>query len=249
MKIEDLINKNSLDILNNPKKYKQAPYDHIVIDNFFNEEYINELVKYSKKLKLKDSSKVKLPPNKDTQYKYAYDNIDEFPKVIRKIFKSLVSAEFCKKLEEFTGIKNFISNNEKLKGGGFHKITNKGFLNLHTDFNNYQDNLFGSLDRRINLLVYLNPNWKEEYGGHLWICDKNKKTVCKKILPIMNRCVIFSTTNKSIHGHPERLNVPNNDIHRDSIAIYYYTKNKNKEKCFEGDKFHSTIYYNKNKFK
>ena len=88
----------------------------------------------------------------------------------------------------------------------------------------------------------MNPEWKEEYNGHLYLCDKEKQLAIKKIAPILNRCVIFNTSNKSIHGHPEILNTPNN-ICRQSIAIYYYTKNINGEKDFEGDNEHSTIWY------
>ena len=73
----------------------------------------------------------------------------------------------------------------------------------------------------------------------------NKKKI-KKIAPILNRCVIFNTTKSSIHGHPLPLNVPDN-IKRNSIAIYYYTKNKNGILDFEGDKPHSTIWYSKKK--
>ena len=54
----------------------------------------------------------------------------------------------------------------------------------------------------------MNPEWKDEYNGHLMLCDKDKKQCVKKILPILNRCVIFNTTNRSIHGHPKPLNVP-----------------------------------------
>ena len=131
------------------------------------------------------------------------------------------------------------------KGTNFHKITNNGFLNLHTDFNNYKDTNLRSLDRRINMLIYLNPNWKEEYKGHLWLCNKDTKIIGKKILPILNRCVIFSTTNTSIHGHPERLAVPET-ITSDSLALYYYTQGNNNNLNFEGDNYHSTIYYNRN---
>jgi hypothetical protein len=59
----------------------------------------------------------------------------------------------------------------------------------------------------------------------------------------INRCVIFNTTKKSVHGHPEALCVPNDDLHRRSIAVYYYTKNSNKELDFEGDPRHSTIWH------
>jgi Rps23 Pro-64 3,4-dihydroxylase Tpa1-like proline 4-hydroxylase len=65
----------------------------------------------------------------------------------------------------------------------------------------------------------------------------------KRIHPIFNRCVIFNTTKKSVHGHPEALCVPDDDLHRRSIAVYYYTKNYNKELDFEGDPAHSTIWH------
>ena len=83
---------------------------------------------------------------------------------------------------------------------------------------------------------------EREYKGHLCLCDADKKLCVKKILPILNRCVIFSTTNKSVHGHPERLNVPPH-IPRNSIAVYYYTVNTNGDLDFEGDKKHGTVWF------
>tara|TARA_Y100000589_G_C27146681_1_gene627143 strand:+ start:522 stop:1259 length:738 start_codon:yes stop_codon:yes gene_type:complete len=237
------LSEESINILKKSENYDVFPYKHIVIDNFLKKKYISESVKYVKDLELSECSNNRLPPNKNTQYKYAYENIDTFPRKVRAIFKELNSAKFINILSKFTGIEDLIPGNLSLKGAGIHKIANNGFLNLHTDFNNYEDTILGSLDRRINLLIYLNHEWKEEYNGHLWICDKDNKKISKKVLPIINRCVIFNTTNKSVHGHPIKLNVPDN-MHRNSIALYYYTRNKKKNKCFEGDKFHSTIYYN-----
>jgi Rps23 Pro-64 3,4-dihydroxylase Tpa1-like proline 4-hydroxylase len=155
----------------------------------------------------------------------------------------LNSPEFINYLENMTGITDIIANDTTLLGGGIHRIKNGGFLKLHTDFNSYHHKHYGKLDRRINLLIYMNPHWKEEYNGALLLCDKQNGTCAKNILPILNRCVIFNTSNKSIHGHPERLNVPGN-IYRQSIAVYYYTKNDNDQLDFEGDPEHSTIWYN-----
>lgn len=236
------LNPKSIYYLEHSNYTNQKPFPHVVIDNFLNNDTIKLMMKFSKSLKLENCDNNRLPPNNNTQYKYAYDNFNSFPNEIKELFTFLNSKEFIAKLKKLTGISDCIIGNTELKGAGFHKITNKGFLNLHTDFNNYNDAITGSLDRRINLLLYLNPEWKEEYKGHLWLCNKDGKKIEKKILPILNRCVIFSTTNKSIHGHPERLNVPEG-ITRDSIATYYYTKNTRKNVCFEGDKFHSTIYY------
>ena len=73
-----------------------------------------------------------------------------------------------------------------------------------------------------------------------------KQNVNYKISPLLNRCVIFNTTKTSLHGHPEPLNVPDN-ICRESIAIYYYTKNINNID-FVGDKERPTMIFNINNF-
>ena len=78
------------------------------------------------------------------------------------------------------------------------------------------------LDRKINLLIYLNKDWKEEYGGHLELWNADMTHCEKRILPIFNRCVIFSTTDFSYHGHPEPLNCPDGES-RKLLALSYYS--------------------------
>ena len=235
-----------LDDESNINKYKNNyPFEHIVFDNFFDDDTYELLVNFAKNKKPEDYNWSKKVNSKTTANKFAYDLINEFPENIKSIFEILNSNDFIKKLEKLTGIKNLIKDNITLKGAGFHKITKGGLLEMHTDFNNYKEP-YGSLDRRINILIYLNPNWKKEYGGELYLADKENKKVIHKILPIGNRCVIFSTTNKSLHGHPIPLQCSTDT--RDSLALYYYTKNTNGKTCFEGDPFHSTIYYNSNEF-
>ena len=92
---------------------------------------------------------------------------------------------------------------------------------MHTDFNTYYHKKYGKLDRRINLLLYMNKDWDPSYKGDLILINPNTG-IMKRIEPIFNRCVIFNTTNKSIHGHPEPLNVPDDNTYRKSIAVYYY---------------------------
>jgi len=225
--------------------YNNYPFEHIVIDNFINEEYLGNIVNFCNNIKENDfdfkKNKV-LNESSNTYNKFALMNFNKYNNLIKNIFTELNNSEFIDKIEELTGINYLVKNNSSLFGAGIHKITNSCFLNLHTDFNNYKDKNLGSLDRRINILIYLNENWEDEYNGNLLLADKETKKIIYSIKPKLNRCVIFSTTNRSIHGHPEKLNTPS-DISRISIANYYYTKNINKDKCFEGDKFHSTIYY------
>ena len=84
------------------------------------------------------------------------------------------------------------------------------------------------LDRRLNVLIYLNKDWEESYGGHLQLWDKDMKYCKKKYLPNFNSMVIFGTTDFSNHGHPDPLTCPNNTS-RKSLATYYYSDGRPKE--------------------
>lgn len=226
---------------------RNYPFEYMVIDNFLKKEYLEGIMDELKNLK-DDQANSKFSDSKSSVEfnKYGFSNVNEYGEKIKNIFNALLSDEFIKILEKCTKIENLLTNN--LEGAGVHRIKKDGFLELHTDFNYFKHKKYGTMDRRINLLIYLNPGWKEEYKGDFLIADKEKKVIVKKISPILNRCVIFNTTNKSIHGHPEKLNVPDN-ITRQSFALYYYTKNKGKGVDFEGDKPHKTIFYDYNSFK
>ena len=233
----EFVNENVLKNVN----YDNYPFPHTVIDNFLKNDVLNNTLMSINNLKNENAEWKFTDPNSPCEYnKFAFNlNFDNY---LKKLFIELNSPEFIKHIENITGIKDLITNDINLQGAGIHRIKKGGYLQLHTDFNSYH-NHYGKLDRRINLLIYMNPEWKEEYNGALCLCDKNKNTCIKKILPILNRCVIFNTTNKSIHGHPEPLNVPE-QMCRQSIAVYYYTKNNNVDVDFEGDKEHNTIWYN-----
>ncbi len=102
-------------------------------------------------------------------------------------------------------------------------ITGKGgFLKIHSD-TNFHPNF--NLDRRLNWLIYLNKNWKEEYGGNLELWNKDMSKCVQNIKPIFNRAVIFSTDDQSYHGHPDPLNCPE-DMERKSLAFYYYSSGR-----------------------
>jgi len=224
-------------------KYDDDPFPHTVIDNFLNEEQIPDIVKAVYNLK-EENAQYKLTNPSSCEYnKFAWTT--NYGPYLKELFAELNSEEFIHHLENLTGIKNLITNDLTLKGAGIHRIKNKGHLYLHTDFNSYF-NGDTKLDRRINLLIYLNPDWKEEYNGHLCLYDIELEKCKRKISPVLNRCVIFNTTSKSLHGHPTPLNVPE-DIARHSIAVYYYTKNTNGPLDFEGEKEHTNAIWYPNK--
>lgn len=156
-----------------------------------------------------------------------------------KIFMHFLNSEpFLNFLQILTGIKETLICDPYFSGGGQHEIKKGGFLKVHADFNKHPKL---GLDRRINVLVYLNKDWNESYGGHFELWDEEMKNCVKKIPPTFNTMAIFSTTDFSYHGHPDPLNCPSN-MSRKSLALYYYSNGRPKNEINDGLENHSTIF-------
>jgi Rps23 Pro-64 3,4-dihydroxylase Tpa1-like proline 4-hydroxylase len=166
--------------------------------------------------------------------KLAFDMVEKLPAADRDVLYFLNSRPMLTFLETLTGIKSVISDPYYV-GGGLHQINPGGKLEVHADFNRHDR---FQLDRRINVLIYLNKDWKEEYGGHFELWNREMTHAEQKILPVFNRCTIFNTTSFSYHGHPTPLACPP-DRTRKSIAAYYYTNGRPEE---EVSKAHSTLF-------
>jgi hypothetical protein len=95
------------------------------------------------------------------------------------------------------------------------------------------------LERRLNLILYLNEDWDESWGGGLGLWSEDMKREVVRVIPAFNRCVVFSTDARSFHGHPDPLKCPD-DVKRRSVALYYYTAS---DSIFEEVKANSTIYH------
>jgi Rps23 Pro-64 3,4-dihydroxylase Tpa1-like proline 4-hydroxylase len=157
----------------------------------------------------------------DQHKKLAFDNAEFLPSPLRDILFFLNSRPMLLFLEKLTGIPD-IFGDPYYNGGGLHQIKPGGSLEVHADYS-YHPKL--KVDRRINVLVYLNKEWKEEYGGHFELWNRELTQAEAKILPIFNRCAIFSTTSYSYHGHPTPLSCPP-DRTRKSIATYYFSNGR-----------------------
>ena len=137
---------------------------------------------------------------------------------VRRFLDAMNGFETLLFLERLTGIEGLIPD-PYFGGGGLHQIEPGGFLKVHADFNVHPKL---HLDRRLNMLIYLNKDWHEEYGGHLELWDRETRTCRTRILPLFNRTVVFSTTDTSFHGHPHPLTSPPG-VTRKSVSLYYYT--------------------------
>lgn len=190
------------------------PFPHIIIDDFLPQDIADACLSGFPKTSDPESQFF----DRDQERLKTSYNPDYLDDEIQKIFQKLNARPFLKFLENLTGIKGLITDPYYL-GGGFHEIKNGGHLSVHADFNYHH---IMKVERRINVLIYLNPEWKEEYGGQLELWSDDMAECVHSVVPLHNRCVIFNTTSNSNHGNPQVVNNPLN-ISRKSIALYYYT--------------------------
>jgi Rps23 Pro-64 3,4-dihydroxylase Tpa1-like proline 4-hydroxylase len=199
-----------------------TPFPHVVIDDLLSPEVIARVI-------------AKIPPS-DGPARWvrwegnAEDGIlaqkgkqhisDErqLGSTTRQLLYELRSAAFLEILQTLTGIRALLPDPYNV-GGGLHISERGAVLRIHADFLRHP--LF-HLERRLNLILYLNHDWPEVFGGHLELWTSDMAACARRIAPQANRCVIFTTSASSYHGHPDPLACPA-DRRRISLALYYYT--------------------------
>jgi Rps23 Pro-64 3,4-dihydroxylase Tpa1-like proline 4-hydroxylase len=210
--------------------HSNKPFPHIYFDNFLPPEAAEAALRDFPQPKQLAWSEFNNPNEK----KLAFDVVEKLPAADRDVLYFLNSRPMLQFLEALTGIQGVVPDPYYV-GGGLHQIKPGGKLEVHADFNLHTKL---KLDRRINVLIYLNKDWKEEYGGHFELWNREMSHAEQKILPLFNRCAIFSTTSFSYHGHPNPLTCPP-DRTRKSIATYYYSNGRPEEEVSEA---HSTLF-------
>jgi len=195
-----------------------APFPHIMIDNFVRPDILEGVLAEIESRAAPDGSVM----NDPFQKKWSCNRTRLMGPKTRALIQFLNGQEITDFLTTLTGIKGLIPD-PQLSGGGLHELRDTGFLKVHADFN-YHKVL--KLDRRINLLLYLNKDWDESNGGELQLWDEGMTECAAKYLPIFNRCIIFSTTEKSFHGNPNPVHLRDGQKARRSIAFYYYTNGR-----------------------
>jgi Rps23 Pro-64 3,4-dihydroxylase Tpa1-like proline 4-hydroxylase len=141
-----------------------------------------------------------------------------FPEPLRQLNTLLSDPELLAALGEITGIPQLLADDEML-GGGMHLMKSRARLDVHADFNFIVER---ALHRRLNLLLFLNPIWKPEWGGELELWDAKVQTCAWRFAPLFNRCIVFATTATSFHG-VAKVRCPVDAV-RCSFAAYYYTR-------------------------
>jgi len=196
------------------ERYRSAaPFPHIVIDDFLDPDVLRKVV-----AEFPSSDHKSYFDRDQERLKFQFNPQEVSSGVVRNLFAELNGEAFLVFLEEMTGIGGLTSD-PYFEGGGLHETKRGGHLGVHADFNIHSRL---KLERKLNLLVYLNDEWAPEYGGQLELWDKEMKECVVRVEPILGRAVIFSTDLDSFHGHPEPLTCPPERSRR-SIATYYYS--------------------------
>jgi 2OG-Fe(II) oxygenase superfamily len=206
------------------------PFPHIYFDNFLPTDVAEAVLREFPEPRQLTWSEYNTPNEK----KLMFEVVEKLPTPVREVLYFLNSRPMLQFLEVLTGIQGVIPD-PYFVGGGLHQIKRGGKLEIHADFNRHTQL---RLDRRINVLIYLNKDWKEEYGGHFELWNRDMSQAEQRILPLFNRCAIFSTTSYSYHGHPNPLTCPHGRT-RKSIATYYYSNGRPEEELSEA---HSTLF-------
>lgn len=195
----------------------EGPIDHVVIDNFFNDDVAKRL-------------ETEFPAFESDSW-HKYENVIEikktcnnwniFPSLTYSVFSSLNSRSFLSIIEEYIPIEGGLFSDNGLNGGGWHIHGAGGKLNTHLDYSIHPKLM---LQRKLNIIIYLNSQWDSAWGGALGLWGNESSDapgeLRKQIAPVFNRAVLFDTTQNSWHGLPEPLTCPQGQ-YRKSMAAYF----------------------------
>jgi len=238
--VNEAIPEISPDVIGNADAYRDAflhadPFKHVVIEHFFEDSFAERLL----------ADFPRFDPTLATNElgmaarKAVNTDISRISPVYRQLYRVIGSRPFLDLVSRLSGITDLILD-PKMFGGGTHDNQHGQELDPHVDFN-YDE--AQKLHRRLNLIVYLNKEWRTEWGGALEIHSNPRDPAGNRITsydPLFNRCVMFETNERSWHAFP-KINLPEDKRHlsRKSISIYLYTRERPAEEIAP---MHGTFY-------
>lgn len=197
-------------------RYRSAsPYPHLVLDNLFDPAVIDRVAA--------DFPGERTPPDW-----VQYDTANEIKRTSRGLIGvppyanaflwQLCSEPFLALLREVTGIEDLVAD-PMFHGGGLHESFRGNWLNIHADWTQHPHL---PLVRRLNLIVYLTRDWREEWGGALELWSPGATAAGARVPPLFNRAVLFPTTEETLHGFPDPLACPPG-VSRRSASVFYWS--------------------------
>lgn len=195
------------------------PFPHVVIDGFLEDGLLRRLVE-------------SFPAYDDERFRNEWgepgkawrEDVSRLGGAWAELDRGLRTPEFLGFLSQVSGIPRLLFDPTYF-GGGTHENLHDMELDPHIDFNLHPETF---LHRRLNLLLYLNEEWDDAWGGALelhtnpWLSPAENRI--RTISPALNRCVVFETSDHSWHGF-RRIALPpeRRTLSRRSFAMYLYT--------------------------
>jgi hypothetical protein len=222
------------------QSFFEEPFKHLVVDNFLPTPMA---LACSNAFPSTNDPSWEVTNDQDIEIKYRTDWKSEFdiPEGLIDVIRVLNSAPVLKAMGDRMDIPKLIPD-PYFTGGGLNISKRGGLLDVHVD-GNYHDST--GLNRRTNLLIYLNERWEEDWGGEFGLYDREGKNCIKKVAPLFNRCVIFDSHDYSFHGLPDPINFPDT-VDRKSIILYYYTQAPRPSSLIATKEPHSALWVKRN---
>ena len=193
---------------------KAQPYSHLVIDDLFAPEILERLIAEFPQAKERDW----LVWDTQHEFKTTSKGINGLSLFTQMFCLWFNSPEVIKIVEQITDIDNLVGD-PLFHGAGLHEMYRDGWLEMHAD---YTRHFSLPLMRRLNILIYLNRDWNDNWGGELVMENPGDPQSHVSHPPLFNRTIIFPTTSKTFHGVPQPLSCPS-DRSRQLLSIYYWT--------------------------
>ena len=195
--------------------YRSAkPFPHLVLKDFFSENLLDRVVQELPAL----GGATWIRHDDDNMRQFNLRSALDLGEAGSQLVAFLHSARFLYFLSEITGIWELLPD-PYLQGAGYHLIPRGGRFDVHVDRNMAYAT---GLVRRLSLLIYLNKDWKHEYGGQLELWSKDGKRSEVAIEPTFNHMAIFEITDENYHGVPSVVKCPKGRS-RNCFVAYYHT--------------------------
>ena len=219
--IELICNRLESDLENLKKEFllsnKFINTRYLAIDNFLPKNFAEDIYNnFPKKEQMRYMSSFR-------EKKYVFTKLDKTSKLLLGVTFAIQSPKVVSLIEKISGIQNQRPD-PSLYAGGLSLMTKNNFLNPHIDNSHDKDRKYY---RTLNLLYYVSPEWKLEYGGNLELWDtKVKKAI---IIPsTFNRLVIMETNLHSWHS----VNPIKHNRNRCCVSNYYFSETSPSKKDY-----------------